>query len=271
MALLSLWLGYTTHRARQQRQVVDAILAVGGEVRFIHERQDDGLGGSRAYDPKLQPNVPTWLLTTLGPDYFRKVISVSLVDAPVTDDWLAQVDKLPSPDALSLRRTNVTGQGIARLRRLSQLEQLVIPAMANVTDETLRAIGKASNMEYLVLTDCGSITDQGLQHLSQMTELKTLMLGGTNVTDEGLAHLAHLKELYWLSLSGTKVSDAGLHHLEGLTKLQHLVLWDTQVTPEAAKRLQSQLPSLRRPAIGLEPKARAPSPLPMRPERGRGR
>jgi hypothetical protein len=143
--------------------------------------------------------------------------------------------------------------------------------MTNVTDETLRAIGKARNMEYLVLADCGAVTDQGLQYLSQMTELKTLMLGGTNVTDEGLAHLAHLKELYWLSLSGTKVSDAGLHHLEGLTKLQHLVLWDTQVTPEGAKRLQSQLPSLRRPAIGLEPKARAPSPLPMRPERGRGR
>jgi hypothetical protein len=262
--VVSLWLGYITHRAKQQKQVVEEILSSGGRVTFAHERMENRADGARMYDPSLQPNVPRWLVRTLGPDYFRKVDSVSIINAPVTDDWLAQLDKLPALDAVTLRGTNVTANGIARLRRLSQLEQLDLQRMTSVTDETLRSIGAALELTHLNLDGCHLVTDEGVQylapltqlkslllshsritdaglaHLSRMTKLNSLYLGGTKITDDGLAHLAHLKELYWLDLRGTKVTDAGLQHLLGLTKLWQLVLWDTNVTPEAADRFQAQ-------------------------------
>ena len=293
MALFSLWLGYITHRARQQKQAVAAITEVGGRLSFAHQRMPNDKDGARSYDREIEPPVPRWIVNAVGVDYFRSVDSVSLVDAPVSDQWLAQLDKLPSLISLTLRRTNVTGPGVAQLRWLRNLEQLDIEGMHDVTDETLRSIGQCRRLEQLSLYNCPAITDVGLQylaplvkmeqlvlsnsqvtdagvvHLAGMSKLRMLQLGGTHVTDESPALLGTLKELYWLDLRGTQVTDKGLRHLEGLTKLWQLALWDTQATQAGADRLEAKLPNLKLLAVGPEPITQAPSPFP--PRRGRGR
>jgi hypothetical protein len=295
VTLLALWLGYTAHRARQQEQVVEAILDVGGRVTFAHQRGEDHKDGARTYDTRKEPNAPSWLVTTIGADYFRKVDSISLVNVPVTDEWLEQLGKLSSLDSLLLRNTNITGKGVARLHLLPKLEVLNVQGMTAVNDVTLRTISNGTRLKSLNFHDCKDITDAGvaclaplnnlerldlsttqvtdagLAHLSRMSEMRLLSLANTRVTDEGLRHIANMKHLYWLDLRGTQISDDGLQYLSELKKLEQLILWDTQVTTEGAERIRAALPAVRGLAVGTEPTRPAPSAFPNSPGRGRGR
>jgi hypothetical protein len=262
-------------------------------VAFAHEREADHPAGGRTYGSKPLPNVPQWLVTSVGPDYFRKVESVSVVNAPVTDDWLNNLDKLPELESLLLRGTNATGDGIARLGVLRSLQRLDIKSMAGVNDRTLEVIGECADLSSLTLWDCREITDAGVAHLAPLVKLEQLNLSGSQltdagmvhlsgmtkmrmlniekaqVTDQGLKHLANMKEMYWLDLRGTGVTDEGLRHLEGMTKLWQLVLWDTKVTQAGAARIKAALPGLKLLPIGPQPAPSAPLPSPFPSARGR--
>ena len=52
------------------------------------------------------------------------------------------------------------------------------------------------------------IGDAGLIQLKGLTDLETLLIGGTKVTDAGLAHLKPLAKLKKLSLFDTEIGDA---------------------------------------------------------------
>jgi len=216
MTIIAIYLGMLTVRARHQRQVVDMVLQLGGQVTYLHSRTkpDD----PKEVDFNLQPPGPDWLRNLVGQDYFLNVVLIHLQGKNITDDQLGMIAKLPYLDNLTLSDTQITDKGIAHLKNVKNLRVL-----------------------FLSRTKIG---DAGVAHLAGLTNLMDLHLNETNITDAGLVHLSGLVNLSdWLNLANTQVTDTGIQHLRGLKKLMLLNLGRTKVTEEGAKSLHQHLPN----------------------------
>ena len=190
---------------REQLAAIEAIVTLGGEVRYEYQRPDPAT--PNVFDMDAKPE---------DPDGFHRVVMVSLRDTEATDDDLELLTKLPYLENLGLAGTHVTSAGLAHLRNLKQLRTL--------------SLWKTQ------------IDDGGLAHLEGLTKMWQLVLDETDVTDAGLVHLEGMTNLEeWLGLAHTKVTDEGLEHLERLTKLRHLNLRFTQVTGDGVRSLKEQL------------------------------
>jgi Leucine-rich repeat (LRR) protein len=125
----------------------------------------------------------------------KPVIGVNLSLTQVSDEGLAQLERLPKLKRLSLNNTPITDAGLEHLKGLKELQKV-----------------------YAVDT---KITDAGLEHLKELKSLEVLSLVGTQVTDDGLEKLKELTELKTLFVFGTKVTEAGAKKLqEALPKLK---------------------------------------------------
>jgi ATP-dependent DNA ligase len=60
-----------------------------------------------------------------------------------------------------------------------------------------------------------------------------------------MVYLEKMTELRFLVLAGTNVSDAGLAYLKGMTQLREVMLHGTGVTDAGLKKLQEALPKLK--------------------------
>jgi hypothetical protein len=211
----AVYLGMLTVRARHQRDVVDMVHDLGGSVRYLHELKDRHR--ANVFSRTNPAPGPGWLRKLIGQDYFLIVMLVELRDAPVTDEQLRIIAKLPYLENLSLSDTQVTNAGLAYLKKLDNLRCLA-----------------------LWRTPIG---DEGIRHLAVHTNLQNLVLDETDISDAGLVHLSGLTNLdEWLGLVGTNVSDDGLKYLRGLKKLKTLNLRRTSVTKEGANTLKRYLP-----------------------------
>jgi serine/threonine protein kinase len=151
------------------------------------------------------------------PDDFVQLITANLDEnEALSDDDMAQFDKLPLFTSLSIGRTRIGDVGLRRLGQLPLLQMLFLSETA--------------------------VTDASLDQLQRYPKLEVLHLTGTQVTDAGLVHLAGHMMLYDLSLGGCSISDAGLSHLTGLKRLRILDLIRTGVTPHGIATLQLSLP-----------------------------
>ena len=80
------WLACKIRQAREQRIVVQQIQELGGMA--IH------CGGLEPRE-EWPPRVPSWLLKTLGDDFFRTINYVDLRGSKVTDADLVRLRALP--------------------------------------------------------------------------------------------------------------------------------------------------------------------------------
>ncbi len=178
------WVAVKMQKSRRQRQVVEAIQRLHGNV--LYQYQVD-LHGDAIPGAKLP--VPSWARHLLGEDFFQEVVGVEFSGFDVLDaSCLADVKTMTQLQVLSLGWTSVTDadlKGINALRRLQKLE-------LNST----------------------AITDAGLKELTGLTELWCLRLDSTRVTDDGLEHLKVLSGLRQLFLDKTKVTVDGERKLK---------------------------------------------------------
>ena len=147
------------------------------------------------------------------------VTKVDLHGSKATDADLVCLEGLTSLRTLDLRLTSIGDEGVAHLRRLTELRFLNL----------FRS----------------QLSDAGLASLSGMKDLETLLIGGTKVTDSGLAQLKGFAKLRKLSLFDTQVGDAGLVHLMGLSRLETLLIGMSKVTEAGTAALQKANPHLR--------------------------
>lgn len=126
----------------------------------------------------------------------------------------------------------------------AEIEAKRIPGVRlprNTTDADLAHLSGMTELRALILFGT-QVTDAGLEHLKGMTQMRKLDLDGTQVTDAGLKHLRGMTEMRVLWLMRTQVTDAGLKHLKGMTEMRGLDLRGTQVTDEGVAELQKALP-----------------------------
>ena len=127
VAVIAVLIWIPVKRATEQRDAVNAILRLGGIVRYDFES-----AGS------TEPSAPVWLRRLIGEDYFRRVDSVNLNDLPVTDDELALLRLLPALEKVEIRScAKVSDKGLIHLRELSNLRRLDLQG-TQITDDGLK-------------------------------------------------------------------------------------------------------------------------------------
>jgi hypothetical protein len=267
-------LGIYVNRVRQQQAAVAAIRQVGGGVYYDYQCYDGNL------DVDRKSNVPDWLRTRLGDDWFHSVVNVNVIYrndakgtselAPANDEFLAALEDLPRLEALvtlygpasddglrmisrarglksitMLYASRVTDRGVEYLAQLKVLESLKLND-SQITDESLRILSQLPRLKELDVQG-SRVTNDGLKHISRMHQLESLWVcsleGKCNlaISDDGLVHLRELSQLQVLGLQGTGVTDAGFDQLAGLTSLRELFVANALVRDQA--RLQSALPN----------------------------
>jgi hypothetical protein len=217
---LMAWFGARWRVARQQREAVAVIRALGGEVFYDYEeRYLTRANGPARPGGWPEPPGPAWARSLLGVDFFADAVEVHRGARstpyqgffPITGAWLEPVARLPRLEVLNLDKCHISDAGLAKLGSITRLRRLEF-VFTDITDADLGKIEGLSQLEELDLCWAG-VTDGGLAHLQTLTRLRTLMLQGEGITDAGLDHLtgfAALRELY-LPQGVTPAGVAKLH------------------------------------------------------------
>lgn len=179
--IIAVWLGWWTHKARQQREAVEALEKADALVTHDYNLPWTG-------EMRNRPLWPQWLLDEVGINYFADVKMITLSYTKVTDTDLEHLRSLVDLQTLNLHHTKVTDAGLKHLQGLTALQLLAL----NNTN----------------------VTDAGLKDLQNLTALQFLWLDNTQVTDAGLEHIKNLSGMKWVDLTNTKVTDAGVARLQ---------------------------------------------------------
>ncbi len=202
------------------------------------------------------------------------VISLIMGFTKVSDDDLADLDKLPKLEYIALDNTNVTDAGLKHLADLKSLKILYLGSNS-LTAAGIKHLSGLRGLQFLDLSDL-PIGDDALPSLAGMKKLEKLNLYDTNVTLEGTfgfakalpdlevtapfgrliggrrltmspgvedADLARLKKLPTLReldlWECDQITDAGLEHVKTLEQLTALELGFTKVTDDGLGELQA--------------------------------
>ena len=164
------WFAWRMEKARRQREVVEAISRLGGNVEF-----------------DLDMETPYWLLRLLGQESVLKPVTVSFKGTLIGDSELAHLEALTDLEILFLDRTQITDDGLACLPQLPKLHGLHL-ADTHVTDSGLKHLHRFADLLQLSLDGC-RVSDTGLEHLRGLANLELLNLTYTDVTPEGVKKL----------------------------------------------------------------------------------
>ena len=110
----------------------------------------------------------------------------------ITPEAMKSIKKLRRLHTLYLDGVLNSEEGIAHLKELPQLRELLI---GDFRDES-------------------TITNAALRHVGEMKSLQLLRIHSASVTDEGLIHLEGLSQLKELSLDNTKATPDGVQQLQ---------------------------------------------------------
>jgi hypothetical protein len=176
-AVISSFLCWWIYRARQQKEAVNAVIALGGRIVYADDL------------PFKDPPVPVlWLERTLGHDYTSSIGLVNLVGTRIDNEDLSLLAKLGGLRALRLDGADIDDEGLETIGKFKRLEELSL-ASTRVTDAGLSHLSGLSRLEYLYLHDT-AISNAGLAHFERLTALKCLELGRTRVTAWGARKLS---------------------------------------------------------------------------------
>lgn len=145
---------------------------------------------------------------------------------------------------LSLKGTQVTGDGLKHLAALTNLTDLDLTGLT-LTDDSIANLSGLAALVQLKLTSTG-ISDAALEHFGGLQSLERLFLDNNKgIVGSGLVHVVKLSKLRDLRLNHTSVNDEGILHLEGLTTLEKLWLKGVDtVNQEAIEELKASFVDL---------------------------
>ena len=174
-ACLFSWLATKIKRARDERQAVTAIRAMGGTVAYSHAP----VPPPRSSAVQPDPPGPKWLRWMLGEHFFAHVELVYFPPGS-NDDDLRYLDDLRHVSSLHLRGSVSTPAGRAPIWKHRELKQLELNS-SSITDAEIPRLATLTNLEYLGLTNT-RISDRAIEVLKQLPSLRRCDLGGTHVS-----------------------------------------------------------------------------------------
>ena len=270
--IISAVLGYFSHRARKQEQLVRRLAAE--QRASFGFRQDKSEIGSMI--PESAIHAPKWLRDLVGDHAFATIYRVHT--HKVSEEDLRLLSDFPTIEYLALDE-GVRDEGMRHVGRLRNLKELEVRSL-HITDKTLSYLSRLRKLEHLRL-DGAQITDQGLKQLANLTSLKELSLGLTQVTADGVTWLRKrfpkasispstfaavpeereavqqlIKDgarfsadkdgfIRFVYFVGKEMGDEHLVPLESLKRLEGLSTASTRVTFAGIERLQQAHPTFK--------------------------
>jgi hypothetical protein len=118
------WMAAEMRDARKQREVVEEIRKLGGDVEDDCQKENDpevvlysGVTG-RYRVINAQSPTPEWLRKMMGGQFFATVIKVYLLNSPVvTDTDMEKLKTLNQLKYVDVRNTQVTDKGVRKLQQ----------------------------------------------------------------------------------------------------------------------------------------------------------
>jgi len=137
----------------------------------------------------------------------------------IPNETLVHLQGMSELHHLDLSRTNVSDNGLDRLKKLPKLEILALNHVSTISLAGWHIVSGMPHLRELSLTNA-SIGDNGLKMLCNLTSLEKLVLDTylgddePRITDAGLEHVGKLSRLRELNLNGNGIGDAGTAHLK---------------------------------------------------------
>ncbi|MCC7531975.1 MAG: protein kinase [Candidatus Melainabacteria bacterium] len=171
-----------------------------------------------------------------------KALNVRFSD--FSDADLKYLDPLSNLSYLDVTATNVTGDGLARMKYLNKLTSLHASSVQNI-ETLLERVGEIPRL-YLLSLHADSLDDDSLKEISRCQNMKVLSLGMNHkITGKGMQYLANLKHLRYLDLSGTNVTVQSLEALRQLPNLKNIVIPVALTSPHAVATIRKALPKVK--------------------------
>jgi hypothetical protein len=212
------WFGMNLHRARRQREAIEAILKMGNVV-LNYECQLE----LKNVNPKRLLYGPAWLRKLLGDDFFNDVALCIITEKGDIHSALEHCKEFPE-----LEELEIWGRGL--------------------TDDDLKNIPKLKNLRNLSIWFGEKITVAGWDSIKEMKQLQGLQIGRIRFTDDDLAKfqdLPNLRRLY-LDFAGTPhITKKGLQTFTKYPALQKLWLGNTGFTDEDIEQIHKEKPHLK--------------------------
>lgn len=133
---------------------------------------------------------------------FGPLERVRLEGASVDDESLQVLEDVPELRDLTLANTQVTDEGLARLRQFRKLVSLAITDDGNTSPQ---AVGPRF--------DPSGITGKGLEQLKDLPSLRTIQFTNVQITDKDLKAIEQLKGLTQVDLVSARVTADGITRL----------------------------------------------------------
>ena len=170
-------------------------------------------------------------------EYLASLDRLDLVGPSWNDELFEFVKELLSLRTLTIRRTQITDNGLIQLKDLKPLRALFLSEQ-RITDVGLEHIKNISWLTDLSLWGA-MITDSGLACINHLKDLDQLILGETRVSDEGIAQLTALSKLTTLTLNKTRITEKSIFHLFSCSRrIQFLSLNGTNIGDEAIRYMK---------------------------------
>jgi hypothetical protein len=158
-----------------------------------------------------------------------QIVEADLTFAWLADDDLALLAAMPELRKINLSHTKITDIGLAHLRPLQKVTQLICYYCDYITDGGIAYLKQWRNLESLNLRGT-EITSRVFEHLASMKRLRMLDVGFSRVNDDGFDALANLEALEELHIGGDKMSGLALPLLRLLPSLKRLDVNGSQRT-----------------------------------------
>lgn len=156
---------------------------------------------------------------------------------------LADIGRMTQLESLVLERSALDAKSLSRLSGLSNLRTLHL-IDAKLDDAGLAHLKTLPSLTELILRDNKGVTDKGLQHIASLTRLKTLDVSDIpGLSATGLAALATLPALEHLAIGGGVTSGQfgfsaqALHPLGDIKTLTYLDTAELPLDAEGARHL----------------------------------
>jgi hypothetical protein len=168
-------------------------------------------------------------ITDRGVGYLARLPNLKKLEvgsAQITDEGAKVLGRIRTLDYLALPAIGLTDAGLTHVANLENLKYLWVAAFtgSKLTDQTLARLAKLSKLEELMIG--GAFTDEGMKSLGGMQTLKSLdlvfaPLMDPRVTNAGIAHLARLTKIQQMGFSNVKQCTlSGLSALKDLGELR---------------------------------------------------
>jgi hypothetical protein len=256
VTLFCIWSAWYVHRARRQKEAVEAVQTYGGWAYYDHQFDE-------AKPPTKVMNEspwPSWLIDIFGIDMFHNVIEVNLVYSDdrgkreetqnTSDEIIPNLEAFPNLRRLYLHSTQVTDDTMPHIARLRKLEEFFVWDATHLSDQGVEYLRNLDRLSSIHISN-SRIGDESLHIMSRLPRLQRLSLQGNHFSNKGLQYLRSAKGLksLWIGLGNGEITDAGAQHLLNLENLEELDLQHYSISSEMQARLK-KLPKLKRLHFG---------------------